>query len=87
MRHLLSVVDIFTFFFFGSKFWNVIPTLNYSLWTPLKHLTVYFHAAAAVSSVKLVVDAEMWSGDIVGIKEHRYGFPRVLCHQLLQPLR
>lgn len=85
VQHLLSVVDIFTIFF-GSEFWNIIPTIDDSLWTPLKHLTAHLYAAAAVSSVKLVVNAEMWSGDIIGIKEHRYGLPRVLCHQLLQSL-
>lgn len=41
---------------------------------------------AASASVKLVVDAEVRPGDVVGVEEHGDGLPRVLRHQLLQPL-
>lgn len=42
---------------------------------------------SASASVKLVVDAEVRPGDVVGVEEHGDGLPRVLRHQLLQPLR
>ena len=43
--------------------------------------------SVAVSvSVELVIDAEVWPGDIVRVEEDRYGFPRVLGDQLLQSL-
>lgn len=38
------------------------------------------------TSVELVVDAEVWPGDIVGVEEDGNRFPRVLGDQLLQPL-
>lgn len=41
----------------------------------------------ASMSVKLVVDAEVRPGDVIGVEEHGDGLPRVLRHQLLQPLR
>lgn len=46
-----------------------------------------FWSVDAFSLVELVVDAEMRPGDVVRVQEDRYGFPRVLGDQLLQPLR
>lgn len=39
------------------------------------------------ASVELVIDAEVWPGDVVRVEEDGYGFPRVLGDQLLQSLR
>lgn len=39
------------------------------------------------ASVELVVDAEVWPGDIIRVEEDGYGFPGVLGDQLLQSLR
>lgn len=49
----------------------------------LKHTVPTLLLRSVSASVELVVDAEVRPGDIIGVEEDGYGFPRVLGDQLL----
>lgn len=53
-----------------------------------KHTHISTRLLSSTSaSVELVINAEVRPGDIIRVQEDGYGFPRVLCDQLLQSLR